>query len=260
MSKSYVSGGFIGKSYTYPSGPAPSASLVTSGLILQLDAGDTASYPGSGTTWTDLSGSGYNFAVQSGSWVSAGAASYFNFSGSFCCAKRVAGGVLTDVPVSTTNTLMLFSTIKNSTADWRTLIRGISNDHNVIIQNGANIIGKYDNSPSNSFLSGGYDVTSITNYTTVFNCLHFKFAQSSPFWTFGWNNNFNVGSITNSNATNSDGFASIGGYHNATTSVTSSADGQQYWGNIALVLYYNRTLTDAEITQNYNAFRGRYGL
>ena len=33
-------------------------SIVSSGLALYLDAGDAASYSGSGTTWTDLSGSG----------------------------------------------------------------------------------------------------------------------------------------------------------------------------------------------------------
>ena len=34
--------------------------VVTDGLVLALDAGDTNSYPGSGTTWYDLSGNGYN--------------------------------------------------------------------------------------------------------------------------------------------------------------------------------------------------------
>ena len=40
--------------HTFPS------ELVTDGLVLNLDAGDPRSYPGSGTTWTDLSGNGNN--------------------------------------------------------------------------------------------------------------------------------------------------------------------------------------------------------
>ena len=32
-----------------------SPKIATDGLILNLDAGNTKSYPGSGTTWTDLS-------------------------------------------------------------------------------------------------------------------------------------------------------------------------------------------------------------
>ena len=40
--------------------PVAPPSLVTAGLVLNLDAGNAASYPGSGTTWTDLSGRGNN--------------------------------------------------------------------------------------------------------------------------------------------------------------------------------------------------------
>ena len=34
--------------------PVSLSSIVSSGLILNLDAGNAASYPGTGTTWTDL--------------------------------------------------------------------------------------------------------------------------------------------------------------------------------------------------------------
>jgi len=33
-------------------GPVAPPSLVTTGLVLNLDAGNAASYPGTGTTWT----------------------------------------------------------------------------------------------------------------------------------------------------------------------------------------------------------------
>jgi hypothetical protein len=35
--------------------------IITDGLVLALDAGSERSYPGSGTTWNDLSGNGFNF-------------------------------------------------------------------------------------------------------------------------------------------------------------------------------------------------------
>ena len=41
-------------------GPVAPPSLVTTGLVLNLDAGNAASYAGTGTTWTDLSGRGNN--------------------------------------------------------------------------------------------------------------------------------------------------------------------------------------------------------
>ena len=39
---------------------AHSPKIITDGLVLCLDAGNTKSYPGSGTTWSDLSGNGNN--------------------------------------------------------------------------------------------------------------------------------------------------------------------------------------------------------
>jgi len=33
-----------------------------------------------------------------------------------------------------------------------------------------------------------------------------------------------------------------------------------FGGNIAIVKYYNKVLTSAEILQNYNATKGRFGL
>ena len=42
-----------------------SPKIVTDGLVLCLDAADKNSYPGSGTTWTDLSGNGNATMVNS---------------------------------------------------------------------------------------------------------------------------------------------------------------------------------------------------
>ena len=44
--------------------------IVTSGLVLNLDAGNRSSYSGSGTTWTDLSGNGRNFTLYNSSYYS----------------------------------------------------------------------------------------------------------------------------------------------------------------------------------------------
>ena len=46
----------------YQNGPK----IVTSGLVLYLDAGNPKSYPGSGTAWTDLSGNGNNGTLTNG--------------------------------------------------------------------------------------------------------------------------------------------------------------------------------------------------
>lgn len=41
-------------------------SIVTSNLVINLDAGDTTSYPGNGTAWSDLSGNGNNGTLYNG--------------------------------------------------------------------------------------------------------------------------------------------------------------------------------------------------
>jgi hypothetical protein len=40
--------------------------IITNGLVLNLDAANKDSYPGTGTTWTDLSGNGYNGTLVNG--------------------------------------------------------------------------------------------------------------------------------------------------------------------------------------------------
>ena len=46
--------------------PVSESQIVQSGLQLYLDAGNAASYPGSGTAWTDLSGNGRNGTLTGG--------------------------------------------------------------------------------------------------------------------------------------------------------------------------------------------------
>lgn len=54
---------------------------VTSGLLVRLDASNSTSYPGSGTTWYDISGNGNN-ATLSGATYNSGDGHYINFDGS----------------------------------------------------------------------------------------------------------------------------------------------------------------------------------
>jgi len=49
-------------------------SIVTEGLVLALDAANVKSYPGTGTTWSDLSGNGYNATLINGATIDNGSA------------------------------------------------------------------------------------------------------------------------------------------------------------------------------------------
>jgi hypothetical protein len=56
--------------------------LITTGLMLYLDAGNALSYPGSGTTWTDLSGNGRDGTLTNGPTYSATNGGSIVFDGS----------------------------------------------------------------------------------------------------------------------------------------------------------------------------------
>jgi hypothetical protein len=230
--------------------------IVTDGLVLCLDAANPKSYPGSGTTWFDLSNNSYNFNVNASAYAVSNGIAHMNFEGSFGAAKRVVDNALTDVPNFPNATFILCSTILNSTSNWRTLLRGAAADHQVIIQAGANTLGMYDNNV-NGFNSSGFDITNLPNPYTQFNFLCWKFSTSSPYYQFQYNNNGTIYSITDANSTYNNGFAVIGAWHENSTVLTSSS---QYWGKIANVYYYNRHLSQAEIQQNFNATRGRFGI
>ena len=56
--------------------------IPTSGLIFYLDAANTRSYPGSGTTWTDLSGNGNTGTLTNGPTYSSANGGQIVFDGS----------------------------------------------------------------------------------------------------------------------------------------------------------------------------------
>lgn len=56
-------------------------SIVTSGLVMNLDAGFVSSYPKTGTTWKDLSGNGYNGTLVNGPTYSTDGGGSISFDG-----------------------------------------------------------------------------------------------------------------------------------------------------------------------------------
>jgi hypothetical protein len=235
-------------------GVAYNPRIVTNGLVLYLDAGNRKSYPGSGTTWKDLSGNGYNFTINASAYSTSLRVPHMNFEGSFGAAKRIVSGSMVDVPNYSNGTVMCFSTILNSTGTWRTLMRGAGADHQVIIATGSNSLGMYDNNAV-GFIGSGFDITNLPNPYNSFNCLTWRMSQSSPYYQFQYNDNNTVYSITNGNATFSNGFSVIGAYHNVSSDVNNCS---QFWGKISVFLYYNRALTNSEILQNYYTIKNRF--
>ena len=235
-----------------------SPSIVTSGLVLCLDAANPKSYSGTGTTWTDLSGNGYNFTLSNANvWTTYNGVRCMDFENGI--AKYLPGGVLTDLPIYSNITICMYSTIKSADGDWKTLWRNTSIDHQVIISAGDGIsLGMFDND-TGTFYDTGFDVNTLSNYTTKFHFYVWKLSSSSPYYQFYYDDNLSSSSatLTNVNAALTRGTACIGAYHNGSASPT---DFSQEWGRISNFYYYNRHLSEAELQQIYQATKSRFGL
>lgn len=245
---------------TYSAGMIGNKYFPSRGLVLHLDAANPNSYSGSGTTWYDLTGNA-NFNILATAYQSANP-KYMDFNGSYGCAKKIDS----DFPLvgGGNITVIVWTIIKTSTSEWRTLLRGLSSgpDHQVIVQSGDYNIGMYDNVNTTGFNNSGYSQQSIPGYATgTWNMMIWRWnASSAPYYTLCLNGTpeTTVGSINSVNAKFKHGFCSIGAYNNANQS--NPANASQYWGSIAKFMMYNRVLSNAECLQIYNSTKARFGV
>lgn len=227
-------------------------------LVLHLDAGDVDSYPGSGTNWNDLSGNGYNFVINASAYNSSGP-KYMDFNGSYGCAKKTS----TDVPLSGNVTCICWTRVKNSTAEWRTLLRGLSSgaDHQVIILSGGWEMGMYDNTNGTGFNGSGFSQQSLPSYNTSnWDMIVWRFYDTEfPYHRLSHNetNGLIRGSINSINSRFKHGFCSVGAYNNGDQNNPNAAS--QYWGDIGIISLYNRVLSPYEISEYYESTRNRFG-
>ncbi len=237
------------------------SSVVRDGLVLHLDAGNYNSYPKIGTTWFDLSGKKNNMAILATAFNQSTSVKYMDFNGSFGCAKFPVSDL---IPGTGLVTAIVWTKILNSTSTFRTLFRGLSSsaNHQVIINTGTNTLGYYDGDAGGGFLSAGYDVSTLPGFTTQWNMLTWRYFQTSPYYVFTYNDTpgttrgSNTDSRTAWNSTR--GICSIGAYNGGNQSDPSNAS--QFWGSVSVVMLYNRILSNAEIIQNYQVRKNRFGL
>lgn len=92
--------------------------IVTNGLVLALDAGNTKSYPGSGTTWTDLSGRENHHTVTGSPIYSGGMFTLDGSTQGFTRTSAING-------VSSTNTVVIWYSTTEAQELW---VRGNQNN------------------------------------------------------------------------------------------------------------------------------------
>lgn len=236
--------------------------IVRKGLVLLLDAADKNSYPGKGTKWYDLSGN-QNHArmVTYGTSLPVFQNNGFYFNG------------------STSKAAFLCPTSRNLTNKqelsvyvWCKTINGTGRQYAVDTRGAGSYgtgggVGFDNNGPYKTFTFvdavAGYDESASP--TTFQNNTVYQLGVSRSYagTAISILDTDSVTKISPTLATNTLTSADInlGPYTiGVYTGGLSSQDNYWWKGEIYIVMMYDRELSQAEITQNFNALRGRFGI
>ena len=262
-------------------GLAHSPRIVTDGLVLALDAGNTKSYPGSGSTWKDLSGNGYD-AIQTGSRVSySSAESAWEFTGTTDTSSD--GIYITGLNYVTGSSDAIPNLTVESQIKCNSGATSHSGDQRIILSFDRSAVFRF--SIGNDVLNGvagkpvfGFDATgtvvdiSASSYSgdlrddawhqvcVTFDSSNVKFYIDGTLVHTSTGSYGSIGSQTESSETPRYGWIGNGSEATSAGSNNSAVPGDLFYGFISKINYYYKTLSDAEIKQNFNAIRGRYGL
>lgn len=208
--------------------------IVTDGLVLCVDAANSKSYPGTGTTWNDISSSALNCDLNpSPTYNSDG---YFVFDGTNDQVYVTGLPAMTSYSVESvhyrTGESLVgatgYSTIFGSGGSNRLLVTS----SNLLAQMGG----------GNHFASGSVVTDNIW--------FHVAWTYDSATTTATWYvNGVPKGTLVAATTMNTTQY--IGSYN---------SNNYRWNGRIARTVVYNRCLAQAEVKQNFNAIRGRYGI
>lgn len=215
--------------------------IVTSGLVLALDAADRKSYSGSGTVWNDLSGNNYTHTLTNASLTTFQNVSCFNMTTTGYAKPASATYTFT-----TTYTLIAWANAlaDSQVATWRTLWRTQPDDHPLLIEDATDKLGYFDNNAANFVYYGAtLGGLGLANKWTMF------VVTGTGGSSYLYYNDANyVGSAA---------YGLNGLTHDV---IGSTAFGNQPFGYVATATIYNRALSISEISKNFNAQRGRFGV
>jgi hypothetical protein len=230
--------------------PRPTSSIITDGLVLHLDAGNTSSYPGTGTIWSDLTGNGNNGTLTNGASYLTDNGGIMSFDGinDYIEIGATGQGPLYDIGTGDFTVNMWCAKDTTSTYGWF-----ISNFDSVV---GGFAMGTWADTTSlywriypGGWTDSGYNISSdlsFHNYTLTRNSGTVDVYVDAIL-------------VDGSNA----GFTGTLSSELVPTYLGGRSDGfaNQPWnGNIGPVHIYNRALSSTEVLQNYNATKDRFGL
>ena len=225
--------------------------IVTNGLVLNVDAGFTPSYSRSGTTWTDLSLSGNNGTLTNGPTFNSDNGGSIVFDG--------------------TNDYNILNSPTDFNKPSDISFCGWINYLNFNASNSGRAVFKTSNLNENTGFTfyqkteNPYNTVKMYVNTSLGLCIlqPTTFLNTSTWYHLSvtYDNTDKLKFYINGELDSStNAFGPILWPLSARTPIIGVSFNSYFAGNISVIQIYNRTLSSTEISQNYNAQKGRFGL
>ena len=220
----------------------------TSGLVYYIDAGNVSSYSGTGSSINNIAGTAPGASTTFGSpaFTSAGQSSYFTFNGSTqyiytanLIGQSVSGNFTIECWINT-------STDNGTVVDERGQVGNGWQDSQIAIVSGNLKVATWPYTNGTGTVIGPVTRNVWQQYTLTQNATT----------TTGY-----INGSTTASAAHVREFGGAGlSYGIMLGDVTNLGDTSYLAGSWSILKVYNRALTQAEVQQNYNSLKGRYGL
>ena len=230
--------------------------IVTDGLVLNLDAGFTPSYPKNGTTWYDLSNGSKNFNIYNSPIFTSSNGGILTFDG-VDDEAQLTGSSLFSNPGNYT-IMAAFNLNRVNSQVWSALFSSTAS------------LGVYDY--LSTFTVFRWNESSSVLGAEIYSSIGTRYVDgptiTSDVWyiytitvksgveTKLYQNNNLVTTTVIGTITNNPIYYSIG----CRTDGNLGGAGSKINGKLGFLYVWNRVLTESEITQTYNAQKGRFGL
>ncbi|CAK0743530.1 hypothetical protein CCP3SC1AL1_1210004 [Gammaproteobacteria bacterium] len=220
---------------------------IRNGLVLELDAANTASYSGTGNTWYDLSGNNLNGTLTNGpTYLGIGSTSSISFDGTNDHILIADNSLLNTFTGMTLEVIVKYTTTNDQIFAQKWNYAG-SQGYTLELYSSGIVAACYANTSSN------YLSVSVSNYP-INNIYYMVLTLTGNTQTLYIN-----GISVTSNASGS--VPSISGTVMKIGDRTGTFGTSAYFGgNVYLTKFYNRGLSAYEVKQNFDYYRTRYNI
>ncbi len=218
--------------------------IVTTGLILVLDAANIVSYPGAGSAIKDLTLRADGTINGTITFTSVGSSSYWNFA--TASSTNFISSTVSQPYIDCTIVFQPDFTLNSNSS----LVGLIAASNDATNTDKSMRFGTANGTGPWTIKSSGLNADDWGNPSTTYYVNGVAVADGASLRT-GWN-------VVGAYRTNQTTFPASFAYFLGTEGFSAAV--RDFQGRIAAVYLYNRQLTAAEHAINYNALKGRYGL